>query len=177
MGNARTHRQAGMTLIEVMVSVLILAIGLLGAAAIQLNALRYTDSSKMTSQASFIAYDMMDRIRANVDGNSASSGSGVLASYALASLTDAPVANPNNAVAQDKADFAANIRFFAGETAAAGSIQIGAPDIPNQVTITVGWDDTRAAAANKVQTGAALGSNQRTFVLTSLIGVPNVVVP
>ena len=29
------------------------------------NALKYTDSSRMTSQASFIAYDMMDRIRAN----------------------------------------------------------------------------------------------------------------
>jgi type IV pilus assembly protein PilV len=178
MGNARTHRQAGMTLIEVMVSVLILAIGLLGAAAIQLNALRYTDSSKMTSQASFVAYDMMDRIRANVDGNgNASNGAAVLASYALASLADAPPQNPNNAVAQDKADFAANVRLFAGETAAVGSIQIGAPNIPNQVTITVGWDDSRAADSNKLQTGAALGSNQRTFVLTSLIGVSNVVAP
>jgi Tfp pilus assembly protein PilV len=32
---------------------------------LQLNALKYTDGSRMTSQASFIAYDMMDRIRAN----------------------------------------------------------------------------------------------------------------
>ena len=57
--------QEGMTLIEVLVALLILSVGLLGAAAIQLNALKYTDSSRMTSQASFIAYDMMDRIRAN----------------------------------------------------------------------------------------------------------------
>ena len=62
-GNRRT--QTGIGLIEVLVSVLILAIGLLGAAALQLNSLKYTDSSTMSSQASFIAYDMMDRIRAN----------------------------------------------------------------------------------------------------------------
>ena len=52
-----------MTLIEVLVAVLILGVGLLGAAMIQLNALKYTDSSRMTSQASFIAYDLLDRIR------------------------------------------------------------------------------------------------------------------
>ena len=36
--------QEGMTLIEVLVALLILSVGLLGAAAIQLNALKYTDS-------------------------------------------------------------------------------------------------------------------------------------
>src|SRR5471032_2899795 len=59
------RHQSGMTLIEVLVAVLILAVGLLGAAVIQLNALKYTDSSRMISQASFIAYDMLDRVRAN----------------------------------------------------------------------------------------------------------------
>ncbi|MGA9223012.1 MAG: type IV pilus modification protein PilV, partial [Pseudomonas graminis] len=66
--NARIDaRQQGTTLIEVLVALLVLAIGLLGAAALQLNALKYTDSSRLSSQASFIAYDMMDRIRANPD--------------------------------------------------------------------------------------------------------------
>ena len=60
-----TGAQEGMTLIEVLVALLILTVGILGAAAVQLNSLKYTDSSRMTSQASFIAYDMMDRIRAN----------------------------------------------------------------------------------------------------------------
>ena len=92
MGKGCKPRQKGMTLIEVLVSVLILAIGILGAAAIQLNALKYTDSSAMTSQASFIAYDMMDRIRANVDGNAAGNGANnVLARYSLSSLATAPL--------------------------------------------------------------------------------------
>ncbi len=49
MPNKPPHRQSGMTLIEVLVSLLILAIGLLGAAAIQLTALKYKDSAAMTS--------------------------------------------------------------------------------------------------------------------------------
>ena len=60
------RRQYGSSLLEVLIALLVLAIGILGAAALQLNALRYSASAVHTSQASFIAYDMLDRIRANV---------------------------------------------------------------------------------------------------------------
>ncbi|GFM87213.1 type IV pilus modification protein PilV [Pseudomonas cichorii] len=163
------HRQTGMTLIEVLVSVLILAIGLLGAAAIQLNALKYTDSSTMTSQASFIAYDMMDRIRANVDGNAVSNGTtNVLSTYALANLAAAPTANANRARDQDLYDFKTNITNFAGSTATASIDVSGAP----AVTITITWDDTRAASSSTVASGGtASGNTMQTFTLTSRIGV------
>ena len=59
--NARS-RQRGVSLIEVMIAVFVLAIGLLGAAGMQLSALKYTDSSRMNSQASFIVYDIIDRM-------------------------------------------------------------------------------------------------------------------
>ncbi|MEE4674181.1 type IV pilus modification protein PilV [Pseudomonas alliivorans] len=170
MPNKPRHRQSGMTLIEVLVSVLILAIGLLGAAAIQLNALKYTDSAAMTSQASFIAYDMMDRIRANVDGNAASTGGqNVLATYGLNSLAAAPGANINVARDQDLFDFKNNINNFAGAT---GTGVINVANAP-EVTITITWDDTRAASANTVaNTGTAPASpTTRTFTLTSRIGV------
>ena len=48
MKDCSKRTQEGMTLIEVLVAVLILGVGLLGAAMIQLNALKYTDSSRMT---------------------------------------------------------------------------------------------------------------------------------
>jgi len=163
MFDGNKHTQAGMTLIEVLVSVLILAIGLLGAAAIQLNALKYTDSSTKTSQASFIAYDMMDRIRANVDGNSVANGTtDVLATYALASLDGNLSANINIAKDQDLYDFKTNINSFAGSSAT-GSIVVAKP----VVTITIGWDDTRAAGT----------STTRSFTLTSRIGANAVVAP
>ncbi|GFM67692.1 type IV pilus modification protein PilV [Pseudomonas cichorii] len=170
MLNEVRRRQTGMTLIEVLVSVLILAIGLLGAAAIQLNALKYTDSSTMSSQASFIAYDMMDRIRANVDGNAVANGTtNVLATYALANLTSAPSAgNLNRARDQDLYDFKTNIATFAGSTATAS---IDVSDAP-AVTITITWDDTRAAGSSTVATGGtAAGNTLQTFTLTSRIGV------
>ncbi|KPC31734.1 Type IV pilus assembly protein PilV [Pseudomonas syringae pv. cilantro] len=163
------HRQTGLTLIEVLVSVLILAIGLLGAAAIQLNALKYTDSSTMSSQASFIAYDMMDRIRANVDGNASANGTrNVLASYALANLDAAQAANLNDARVQDLFDFKTNITNFAGTS---GTASIVISDF-TLVTITIGWSDTRAAGASNQATGGATGTlPPRSFVLVSRIGL------
>ena len=165
------YSQRGMTLIEVLVSVLILAIGLLGAAAIQLNALKYTDSATMTSQASFIAYDMMDRIRANVDGNAGYNGSdNVLASYGLAGIAAAPAGAQTTARNQDFADFRTNIQTFAG-TAGNGTIDVANAPV---VTITVTWDDTRAAAASSVALTpgtAPVAANPQTFTLVSRIGV------
>ena len=169
MRNGCQRNQAGMTLIEVLVAVLINAIGLLGAAAIQLNALKYTDSSAMTSQASFIAYDMMDRIRANVDGNAASNfPNDVLASYALGSLSAAPTAgDQNNARNQDLFDFRTNVTAFAGTDGAASKIVIAKP----VVTITIEWSDSRAVNSSAVAVGDATNpTTKRTFVLSSRIG-------
>jgi type IV pilus assembly protein PilV len=164
MFDGHKQTQVGMTLIEVLVSVLILAIGLLGAAAIQLNALKYTDSSTKTSQASFIAYGMMDRIRANVDGNAVANGTtDILATYALASLSSAPSANLNVARDQDLYDFSTNVTAFAGSAGAASKIVISKP----VVTITLYWDDTRAAGTSTTQS----------FTLTSRVGANAVVAP
>ncbi|AZG84900.1 type IV pilus modification protein PilV [Pseudomonas syringae] len=169
MAGETRHRQIGMTLIEVLVSVLILAIGLLGAAAIQLNALKYTDSSAMTSQASFIAYDMMDRIRANVDGNASANGStNVLATYNLPNLDAAPAANLNKARDQDLFDFKDNIGNFASASGT-GSIVVSDSTL---VTITIGWSDNRAAGASNQATGSPAATPvPRSFQLVSRIGV------
>lgn len=161
--------QAGMTLIEVLVSVLVLAIGLLGAAAIQLNALKYTDSSTMATQASFIAYDMMDRIRANVDGNAVRNGStDVLSTYRLSSLSAAPTSG-TSARDQDLIDFRANIIDFAGATAGANSrIEIAS----RVVTITINWDESRSGSASDVAAGQTPAATYpRSFEIKSQIGV------
>ena len=143
-------RQSGMTLIEVLVAVLILAVGLLGAAVIQLNALTYTDSSRMISQASFIAYDMLDRVRANSGAdysggrNEEGRNEGGPPSTATASVRDL-----------DLHDFEANIIGFAGASAK-GSVVVSG----SEVTVSISWDDARAAKSR----GA-----RETFTLTSRI--------
>lgn len=144
--------QEGMTLIEVLVAVLILGVGLLGAAMVQLNALKYTDSSRMTSQASFIAYDLLDRIRAN----------------SAADYTITPPSSPNLSVTrdQDLYDFKTNIVAFGGATAT-GTVALN----QRVYTITISWDDSRAA--NTTDAAEA----RRSFVLTSRVAVDPVATP
>ena len=58
--------QRGFTLIEVLISMVILAIGLLGLAAMQAISLRDNQDAYYYQQATLLAYEMQDRIRGNV---------------------------------------------------------------------------------------------------------------
>ncbi len=57
----------GFTLIEVLISMLILAIGLLGLAALQMTTLRQNLSAYHRTQATQFAYDIADRMRVNIN--------------------------------------------------------------------------------------------------------------
>ena len=59
------NRQRGFMLIEVLITVIVVSLGLLGLAGLQATGLRHNTSSYLRSQATFLAYDMADRIRAN----------------------------------------------------------------------------------------------------------------
>ena len=58
-------RLRGFTLLEVLIALVILSIGLLGIAGLQGVGLRSNQGAYLTSQASLLAYDIADRIRAN----------------------------------------------------------------------------------------------------------------
>lgn len=58
-------RQAGFTLLEVLIAVVVLAVGLLGLAKLQTTGLRQAHSSNLRTQATLLAYDITDRIRTN----------------------------------------------------------------------------------------------------------------
>lgn len=61
----RLSPQAGFSLMEILFSMLILAFGLLSLASFQASSLRNNQSAYLRSQASFLAYDILDRMRAN----------------------------------------------------------------------------------------------------------------
>ncbi len=63
--NNRTHRQQGFTLIEVLIAMVLLAIGLLSMAQMQVNGLRANHSAYLRSQATILAGDILDSMRAN----------------------------------------------------------------------------------------------------------------
>ncbi|MGH8551522.1 MAG: type IV pilus modification protein PilV [Methylococcales bacterium] len=55
----------GFTLVEVLVAVFVLALGLLGLSGLQVASLQNNHSAYLRSQATLLAYDMADRMRAN----------------------------------------------------------------------------------------------------------------
>ena len=57
--------QCGATLIEVLIAVLILAIGLLGLAGMQMTSVQSNHSAYYRTQATVLAGDLADRMRAN----------------------------------------------------------------------------------------------------------------
>lgn len=62
---AAVRRTAGFSMIEVLVSLLVLALGLLGFALLQTMNLRYTQSADYRTHATNLAYELLDQMRAN----------------------------------------------------------------------------------------------------------------
>lgn len=59
------NKQKGITLIEVLVTLLVTTVGLLGLAALQLKALQATADSGQRTQAVWLMQDLVERMRAN----------------------------------------------------------------------------------------------------------------
>lgn len=129
--------QGGFSLIEVLVAVLVVSVGVLGVAALQLVSLQNNTSALLRTQAFQYAYDIIDRARANPG-----------TSYAIAMDDDPPgVVDCENAecgAAQMRAydlntwltNVAADLPSGDGEVAEAGDM----------VTVTIRWQDERGGA-------------------------------
>lgn len=66
-GRARAGRsQSGATLIEVLVTVMLLSFGLVGLAGLQYNGSKFNHGSYLRSQGTALAYDQLDRMRSNL---------------------------------------------------------------------------------------------------------------
>jgi len=129
--------QRGVGLVEVLISVVVLAFGLLGIAAMQLTALRNSQSSLERSQAVAQTYAILDAMRANDDR-------AIKGDYNI----------PETCAVPDAGDIVANDLRHWMETmrrtdvlgpAACGTITCGA----RECTIRVSWDDTRAGGDAK----------------------------
>ena len=83
----------GFTLLEVLIATVILAVGLLGISGLQVTGLRSNHSALMRSQATLLAYDMSDRMRANAVGVSAGDYNLPAATAAAACTTTAGCAS------------------------------------------------------------------------------------
>lgn len=130
--------QGGFTLIEVLVSVLVVSVGVLGVAGLQLLSLQNNTSALFRTQALQSAYDVMDRARANRDQD-----------YALEMDADAPAAlncMTQNCTQPQMRDF----DLAAWRTALAENLPQGRGAVSvdgGAMTVTVQWQDARDANA------------------------------
>jgi type IV pilus assembly protein PilV len=130
----RPATQRGMTLIEILVAIVVLSVGLLGLAGLQLKGLQVNQGSVYRWQAAMLAEDIADRIRADRAGALGGNYT-VTAGVASGAASGATLAAIN--------DWLTRVQGLPGGTA---GITAPAGAAGNQVTITIGWVDTRAQA-------------------------------
>lgn len=66
----KIRQQRGFSMIEVLVAMLVLAVGLLGIAAMQTLSLRHIDNSEARTQVNLLAYELGELIRSDADAAS-----------------------------------------------------------------------------------------------------------
>jgi type IV pilus assembly protein PilV len=132
----RKH-QNGVTLIESMIALLVLSIGLLGIATLQITAMKQNVSSLNHSQAVWIAYNVSDRIRSNMNEFDNYHGIDTNGSY-----TQDCTANPCTAGQMLTADAADWKTMVASLPAGRGTISITG----DVLTVSVMWDDEGSGA-------------------------------
>lgn len=128
--------QGGFSMIEVLIAVLVLSIGLIGLASLQGVSLQFNNSAYLRSQATNLAYDMADRVRAN----RAAALFGGAYNLAVADPTPAPGALPETDLNE--------WRTALQNSLPAGTGEVDVPAGTNNLTIVVCWDDTRGAGAD-----------------------------
>lgn len=143
--SAGTQRGAG--LIEVLVAVLVMAIGLLGIAALQATALRNSQSSLERSQAVVLSYAILDAMRANVLEARAGRYDMEMACQApKRSDTTAPASTPGRS---DVAEWFGMVRAELGHGAcgAIACVAVAGAEA-RDCRVTVRWDDSRGTGGS-----------------------------
>lgn len=179
---ARAKHAAGFTLIEVMVSVLILLVGMLGVVGMQMLSLQANQGAYFRSQAIYIASEILDSMRANPTAAASyvgvypDDGAGTATVPADQSCDDADGCTPAQAALQDLREW--NIHFF--DVLAVGDANFR-PSIPNgravitadgnEYTVQVNWTERQFD-----DTDATDGSDTRSRV-QQFVNLTSVVTP
>jgi type IV pilus assembly protein PilV len=183
--NPKTQRNGsrarGFTLVEVLVSLVILSIGLMGIAKLMLLSSHSNDSAYLRSQATDLAYEMLDYMRSN----SVQAGTNGTPQYAYntAAATAAtdpgftcfvPTAPCANLAAYDVYQWKLRLNANSGVVPAGalpnGQGSVAAATAANgqtTVTIIVSWDDT--VAQETLNPGAPAAANRQSITLETIL--------
>jgi type IV pilus assembly protein PilV len=134
----------GFTMVEVLVALIILAVGLLGLAGLQINSLTGSHAAYSRTQAALYAADIVDRMMAN-------RGAATAGGYDIG-LGDDPC-NAATVACDDltewKDSLSGAINATGGLPGGDGSVAV---DADNLATVVVQWTDTSGTLAVQIQT-------------------------
>ncbi|MDX1692195.1 MAG: type IV pilus modification protein PilV [Ketobacteraceae bacterium] len=129
-------QQNGFTLVEVLVALIVMAIGVMGLITLQLNTIQANKSASHRSQAVWAANDILDRMRANRTA-------ALNSDYDIALATDAPTDTSTVANA-DLADWLTRLP----NTLPEGDGSVVTDAATSTVTVTIQWNEGRMRDGN-----------------------------
>ncbi len=174
MNTSGSRYQQGASLVEVLVAAIVIGIGLLGIASLQVRSLQASTNAEARARATDLAWELADRIRANADADEYYITDGVLDNcdaYGTSNCSTVPGSSGIEEGACSKADVAAEdllavlctpssgIRSVLAE----GTLEVTCADVDttdsdactpgSQLTITISWsvrDDVFGTGTDRV---------------------------
>ncbi len=143
------RKNDGYSLIEVLVALVVTALGVLGLVGAHLNAMKFNATADARSQATFLAYDIADRMRAN-------RRAALAGDYDMTLGDAAPSGSAVHDIDRRSWLNALATRLTDGDGAIARS--------NNTFTITVQWDESRVASTRQADLD---GNHIQTFVFVT----------
>lgn len=131
------HKQSGASMIEVLISLMIMAFGLLGVAALQLTSIRANQLASETSVATAQLYSMLEALRANADITR-------IGGYNLQFSPGCPLPGGSTLALRDLSKWRVDIRTALGE-AACGEVQCSG----SSCKVSIYWGNESAGGANR----------------------------
>lgn len=141
----------GFTLIEVLIAILVLAIGLLGMASLTMTSLQSNQGAYLRSQASLLSFDIVERMRANWT-EATTTNSYVLTASAAATSDPGCAASGCIASQQAQLDLSQWRADLANSIPGATAV---ISRTNNQYTITISWQESSALNRGTTQQNSA----------------------
>jgi len=150
MSNIMIKKSKGFTLLEVMIAMVISAVSLLGLAGLQAQSLSFNNTAYIRSQATYFAYDILEKMRMNKTAANAGS-------YDLAT-TDVPLSGScyGTSATCSESDFAAADKYewhsLVTDTLPGGASSVSRATGSGQtiVTVLVRWNNLNATGTSQI---------------------------
>lgn len=131
--SARCRSEAGFTLIEVLVTIVVMSLGLLGLAGLLVTSLKVNQGAEIRSQAAWLANDIVDQMR----GNRAEAQAATRPYNLQASAT------PGNGNSRPESELRAwRARLAQALPGGRGGVDLNGA--ASKLVVTIEWDDSHA---------------------------------